>query len=150
MKELLHADIIEGVEGPTTWESSFFIARKPNGDIRLCVNMRRANEAIIELHPDCRDITTFLTHEGLFPCKRVSLGVNAAPEKYEHINRQVIADIHGVVNIADESVVHGKTVAEQDRDLHELLARLEDKSLTLNGGKRTFGLNKVVFMGILL
>lgn len=47
-------------------------------------------------------------------------------------------------------VVHGKTVAEHDRNFHKLLAGLEDKSLTLNECKCTFGLNKLIFMGILL
>ena len=47
-------------------------------------------------------------------------------------------------------IVHGKTVAEHDQSLHKLLARLEEKNLTLNGEKCTFGMSKVVFMGILL
>ena len=63
---------------------------------------------------------------------------------------QVIADIKGVVNIADDLIVHGKTVVEHDQRLRKLLARLEEKNLTLNGEKCTFGMDKVVFMGILL
>ena len=182
--ELLEGDIIERVEGPTTWASPVVVAPKPSGEIRLCVDMRRANEAIIrerlpiptvdevleelngstvfskldlrhgfhqvELHTDSRDITTFVTHDGLFRYKRLSFGVNAAPEKYQHIISQVIADIEGVVNIADDLIVHGKTVVEHDQSLHKLLARLEEKNLTLNGEKCTFGMGKVVFMGILL
>ena len=45
--ELLEGDIIERVEGPTTWASPVVIAPKPSGEIKLCVDMRRANEAII-------------------------------------------------------------------------------------------------------
>ena len=98
----------------------------------------------VELHTDSKDITTFVTHDGLFRYKRLSFGVNAAPKKYQHIISQVIADI------ADDLVVHGKTVVERDQSLHKLLARLEEKNLTLNGEKCTFGMGKVVFMGILL
>ena len=47
VNELLENDIIERVEGPTTWISPVVVAPKPSGDIRLCVDMRRANEAII-------------------------------------------------------------------------------------------------------
>ena len=36
----------------------------------------------VELRADSRDITTFVTHDGLFRYKRLSFGVNAAPEKY--------------------------------------------------------------------
>ena len=39
---------------------------------------------------------------------------------------------------------------EHDQSLHKLLARLEEKNLTLNGKKCTFGMGKLVFMGILL
>ena len=41
-------DVIEKVEGPTPWISNLVVAPKPNNpnDIRLCVDMRKANEAI--------------------------------------------------------------------------------------------------------
>lgn len=58
--------------------------------------------------------------------KELSLEVNVAPEKYQHIIRQDIVDVDGVVNIADDLVVHGRTVAEYDQNLQKLLARLED------------------------
>jgi hypothetical protein len=52
LTELLDADIIEKVEGPTPWVSPVCIVPKPSGEIRLCVDMRRANEAIQrERHP---------------------------------------------------------------------------------------------------
>jgi len=47
----------------------------------------------IELDKDSRDITTFTTHDGLFRYKRLSFGVNSAPEKYQQIVRQVVSDI---------------------------------------------------------
>ncbi|CAK8692680.1 uncharacterized protein LOC143462177 [Clavelina lepadiformis] len=53
LDELLQADIIEAVpEGPTTWISPLVVIPKPDGDIRICVDMHRANEAIVrERHP---------------------------------------------------------------------------------------------------
>ena len=41
----------------------------------------------IELDPESRDITAFATH-GIFRYKSLSFGVNAAPEKYQHIITQ--------------------------------------------------------------
>jgi len=53
LQELLDSDIIEEVpEGPTTWVSPLVVIPKDDGDVRICVDMRRANEAIIrERHP---------------------------------------------------------------------------------------------------
>ena len=184
VNELLEKDIIEKVEGPTVWVSPVVVAPKPSGDIRLCVDMRRANEAIIrerlpiptidevleslngsgvfskldlrwgfhqiELDPESRDITAFATHDGIFRYKRLSFGVNAAPEKYQHIITQSMAGLQGVANIADDLIVHGRDTEEHDKNLHGVLQRLSEKQLTLNAEKCTFRMSKVVFMGLLL
>ena len=47
IEELVAMDIIEPVEGPTPWVSPVVVVPKQNDEIRLCVDMRRANEAII-------------------------------------------------------------------------------------------------------
>lgn len=52
LKSLLDKDIIEPVKGPSSWVSPIVPVIKDNGDIRLCVDMRRANQAVIrETHP---------------------------------------------------------------------------------------------------
>ena len=52
LEKLLSQDIIEKVRGASAWVSPLVIALKENGDLRLCVDRRRANLAIRrELHP---------------------------------------------------------------------------------------------------
>ena len=53
LNELLESDIIEEVpDGPTEWVSPLVVIPKSYGDVRICVDMRRANEAVIrERHP---------------------------------------------------------------------------------------------------
>ena len=52
INELLKSDIIEPVQGPTQWVSPLVIIPKTSGDIRICVDMRQANRAVIrESHP---------------------------------------------------------------------------------------------------
>ena len=46
IKELEEFDIIQHAAGPTSFLSPIIVVPKPNGDIRLCVAMRQANEAI--------------------------------------------------------------------------------------------------------
>ena len=45
--ELLDLGIIEPVEGPAPWINPFVIIPKNNGEIRLCIDMRQANQAIM-------------------------------------------------------------------------------------------------------
>ena len=49
-----------------------------------------------------------MTYDGLFKYKRLRFGVNSALEKYEQIVGQVVSDIGGVQNIADDLIVYGK------------------------------------------
>ena len=76
--------------------------------------------------------------------------MNSAPEKYQQIIRQVVSDIEGALNIADDLVVHGKSIEEHDQSLHKVLQRLDEKNLTLNPMKCEYRMDKVVFMGLLL
>ena len=47
VEDLIAKDIVERVDGPTSWVSPVVVAPKAEGDIRLCVDMRKANQAII-------------------------------------------------------------------------------------------------------
>lgn len=47
LQELEDKGIIEKVNGPAKWASPLVVVPKSNGEIRLCTDMRRANEAII-------------------------------------------------------------------------------------------------------
>ena len=47
IEELVAMDIIEPVEGPTPWVSPVVVVPKQNDEIRLCVDMQRANETTV-------------------------------------------------------------------------------------------------------
>ncbi|KAK3773161.1 hypothetical protein RRG08_013748 [Elysia crispata] len=57
----------------------------------------------IELDPDSREITTFVTHKGLFRYKRLIFGINAASEKFQNIISQVLQGCEGAQNISDDN-----------------------------------------------
>lgn len=47
----------------------------------------------VELHPDSRSITTFMTDRGLMRFKRLMFGINCAPEIFQRIMTQMLAGI---------------------------------------------------------
>lgn len=52
LRMLLKQGIIEKVTGPSPWVSPMVPVLKDSGEVRLCVDMRRANQAVIrETHP---------------------------------------------------------------------------------------------------
>lgn len=182
LQDLLAKDIIEEVSnGPTEWVSPLVVVPKPNGDVRICVDMRRANEAIvrerhpiptveeviydlngatvfskldlkwgfhqIELEKASRNITTFVTHQGLFRYKRLMFGISSAPEKYQKIVQDTVRGCKGVANIADDLIVYGSNLEQHDKNLQAILQRMEDCGLTLNPQKCEFRLSKLTFFG---
>ena len=184
IQELVDLDIIEPAQGPTTWVNPVVVVPKSGGDIRLCIDMRRANQAIqrerhpiptvdeimkslngskvfskldlkwgyhqLELTPDSREITTFVTHCGLFRYKRLLFGVNSASEQYQYEIQTALAGIDGQENISDDIIVHGKDKKEHDACLERVIKRLGERGLTLNATKCQFSMDKLTFVGMVL
>ena len=184
IQELLDCDIVEEVDGPTPWVNPVVIIPKADGDIRLCIDMRRANEAILrgshpiptvdellhsmngsrvfskldlkwgyhqlELSQESCQITTFVTHKGLYRYKRLLFGVSSASELYQHEISTALAGIEGVDNISDDIIVHGPDQKIHNQRLLKTMERLRQHGLTLNADKCLFNVDRLVFMGILL
>ena len=184
LQELEELDIIERVNGPSSWVSPVVVIPKDNGDIRLCLDMRVANGAVlrerhpiptidevlhdmnessvfskldiewayhqVELDEKSREITTFVTHKGLYRYKRLMFGISCAPEMYQKVMSEVLQECEGVNNIMDDIVVHAKDVKEHDARLDKVLCKLRESGLTLNRDKCSFHMNKITFMGHVL
>ena len=93
-------------------------------------------------------MTTFVTHRGIYRYTRLMIGVvTSAPEKYQQIIRDVLRGCEGVINIADDLVIHGNGVEQHDERLFVVLNRLKEVGLTLNGDKCEFRLPRLTFFG---
>ena len=88
----------------------------------------------VELDEKSRKITTFVTHRGLYQYKRLVFWITSASERYQ----KIVADVLGC---------KGCGIEEHDRNLHDVLTRLKEKGLTLNGDKCQFCLPKLTFYG---
>ena len=105
---------------------------------------------IEEKAEESRGITTFTTHAGLFRYKRLMFGTSSAPELYQHIIQQVLQGCEGTHNIADDIIVHGRGVEEQDKRLDRVFHRLQERGLTVNPDKCEFRIPRIAFMGHVL
>ena len=92
----------------------------------------------LPLHIDGRFITIFSTHVGLYRYTCLKYRKNAAIEIFQHVLQETLQGINGVLNIADDIVVFGKTRKEHDLALQNCLQRLHSKCLTLNLKKCIF------------
>ncbi|KAG6440823.1 hypothetical protein O3G_MSEX001465 [Manduca sexta] len=179
--ELVKLDIIEPVNNPSGWVSPIVPVLKPDGDVRVCVDMRCANKAIIrENHPlptmdqllhkfkrahvfskldikdafhqveiseDSRDITTFITGQGIYRYKRLMFGISCAPEHFQKILERVLLPCEGVVNFIDDIVVYGEDDTEHNGRLKHVLKIIKERNILLNQKKCVFNVKTIKFLG---
>ncbi len=140
LNRLLTAGIIEPIDA-SEWVSPLVVVRKPDGNIRLCIDLRGSNLFVImdcytlphmedlfteltgashysqidlssayhqlPLHPDSRNLTAFITHEGLFRLTRVPLGLASAPPAFQKIMQTALRKLDGVKYL-DDIIMYGR------------------------------------------
>ncbi|KAI2643843.1 Retrovirus-related Pol polyprotein from transposon 17.6 [Labeo rohita] len=180
LDSLLQKGIIEKIDS-SPWISPIVVTAKKGGKIRLCVDLREPNKALIvdshplphmeellndlrgasvfttidlmsahhqlPLHEECRDITVFITHDGLFRYCRVPYGLASAPSAFQKMMETVLIGIHGVSNYLDDIIMYGATQDSHDATLRSVMQRLSDAGLELNWEKCTFSQSSLKFLG---
>lgn len=181
INEALAEDIIEPVAGPSSWISPIVAVFKGNGEIRLCVDMRRANKAVlrenytlptfdafmtklrgaklfsrldlkwayqqIELHESSRDITTFITHKGLFRYKRLMFGISSSTEIFQRIMEELLSPCSNALNYIEDVIIFGNTEREHDKAVKQVLKIFKDNDLLLNDDQECMASKKVKIFG---
>lgn len=166
LKRLENEGIIERVTEATEWVSPMVVVKKKSGDIRICVDMRRVNEAIViekhpiphinellssmnganifskldlksayhqlDLHESSRDLTCFVSHEGLFRYTKVCFGLASAPTCFQKTMSIILRDLKNVECFIDDIIVFGRTQLEHNTALRDVLTRLQKAGMKLN------------------
>ncbi|XP_065094175.1 uncharacterized protein K02A2.6-like [Ochlerotatus camptorhynchus] len=105
----------------------------------------------MELDEESRHLTNFYTEFGMFRCVRLPFGLCNAPDLFqEALQRKILAGCTGCKNYLDDVLVYGNTKAEHDKNLKEVLARLENHNVKLNDSKCRFGTQTAEFLGFTL
>lgn len=178
IRRLEAAGVIERINS-SEWVSPIVVVQKKDGSIRMCVDLREANKAVVidsfplphieellhalhgakhfskldlaaayhqvPLHKDSRDLTAFITHEGLFRFKRACFGLASAPAAFQQMMSEMLHDCEGVLVYLDHVVVFGRTKEEHTHRLREVLRRISDAGLKLN--KCLFDVPEFSFLG---
>lgn len=155
LEQLLNRDIIERKEGPASWVSPLVVVGKSNGEPRVCLDLRRVNEAVlrerhpmptvddylsrlgegkywskldikeaflqVELAPESRDVTTFITNTGLYRFKRLPFGLVTAPEVFQKVMDQILTGCPGTMWYLDDVIIEGDDLEQHDARLKEVV-----------------------------
>ena len=99
------------------------------------------------LHPDSRNLTAFITHDGVFQYKRVCFGLSSAPSVFQKMMSTILAGLKGVQCYLDDVIIWGCTQIEHDENLKAVLTRLSKYDVKLNLGKCQFSKTEIQFLG---
>ena len=99
----------------------------------------------IEMHPDSRNLTTFITHHGLWRYCRLNFRIFYASEIFQQTVADLLIGIPGVLNVVDDVLIHAET-EEHDKQLLQTLQRFYDAGISLNE-KGEYKVQKLLFNG---
>jgi len=71
----------------------------------------------IELDEETCDVTKFVTLFGLYRYKRLTMGLNSAPEQFQYTVKTKLLRLHGIQNLADDIILHRRNSEEHDKRL---------------------------------
>ncbi len=160
--------IIENIDS-SEWVSPIVVNQKKTGGIRMCVDLREPNKAVVvdsyplrliedilaelrgavlfstldlkhayhqvELHTDSRDLTAFVTHDGLYRYKRVPYGLSSAPSAFQKMMCTILQGLKGVQCYLDDVIIFGSTQQEHNENLKAVLQKIHQSGLKLNAEK---------------
>ena len=103
----------------------------------------------IQVDDESSELLVFNTPFGRFKFDRLPFGISCAhaSEAFSQRISQIIEGLDGVAHIQDDTIIWGRSKAEHDKNLEQVLARIEKSRLKLNKTKCKFGLNEVKYVG---
>ena len=121
-------------------ESKLFGAVYSRIDLKSAYHQLRLKES-------SRDITAFLTHDGLWRFTRVPFGLVSSGSAFQKLLTNLLHGIDGCGHYLDDILVTGWTQQEHDDRLHEVKKRLQKANVTVNEEKSVYSQADVEFCG---
>ena len=164
---------------PTALVNSLVYRRKPKGRLRICLDPKDLNAAIqrdhhledilpklngathfsildarsgywnVTLDEESSYLTTFNSPIGRYRFKRMPFGLKMSQDVFQSKIDQTFEGCNGVVGIADDIVVFGKTAEEHDGNLNGMMERCQNTGLKLNPEKCFIKQKQIKFYGVI-
>jgi transposase InsO family protein len=101
----------------------------------------------VPMHPDDVGKTAIITPFGLFEYLRMPFGLRNAGQTFQRLMDQVMRELDFCFTYLDDVLVASADMAAHESHLEEVLQRLQQAGLLLNGGKCVFAAASVQFLG---
>ena len=101
----------------------------------------------IQLDEESSLMTTFQTCYGRYRWLRLPFGTCVSSEIFQKKLHEALQGLQGIACIADDVIIHGKTITDHDKNLDAFLSRCRSKGIQLNKNKLELRLSEITFMG---
>lgn len=101
----------------------------------------------LELSEESRDLTTFLTENGMYRFTRLMFGVNCAPEIFQREMVRLFDAIDNVIVYIDDILIFAETLGKLRETVSRVLLILQENNLTLNTAKCEYDKERIKFLG---
>lgn len=101
----------------------------------------------LELSEESRELTTFLSENGMYRFTRLMFGVNCAPEVFQREMSRILKDVKNKIVYIDDILLFAETIVELRKSVAQVLQILRSNNLTLNTSKCVFDQTSVTFLG---
>ena len=131
--------------------SQIFVAHKPDGRVRLGIDLRDVNSKIIVEHypmPNIHEmlfalssvesISRILEQKVFFRFTRVPFGLASVSSVFQRMRHKMFKDVKGVLYFQEDILIHTKDQEEHDKLLYTVLTGLKKNGLTSSGTSANF------------
>lgn len=101
----------------------------------------------LELHETARELTNFMTMNGIYRYVRMPFGASSAPEIFQKFMDKVLSGVKGVVVFLDDMLCFAEGPSQLDLVVQEVKHRLCSFNLTMNEDKCEYGKASIQFLG---
>lgn len=101
----------------------------------------------MKMHPDSEMLLTINTHKGLYKCKRLMYGVNAAPAIWQKYIESVFHGLEGVEVFYDDARIASPDIETHFERLEKFFDRCKTHGLKINKAKSKFFQKEIEFLG---